>query len=397
MIKVFNSTDKSFISNGDIVLNPLKAKIHKQDNGDFYLDLETGLEYVDYMVEGNIIIANTPQGEQAFRITNPQKTRSKISLKAWHVFFDAKNYLIADSYVVNKNCQDALTHLNSATEPQSEFSVSSDVATVDSYRCVRTSLYEAINTVLERWGGHLVLNNFSIQVKDDISHDNGITVQYKKNLREITVEENWDDVVTKILPVGKDETLLNAVTPSASIYITSSTQYDIPYTKAVTFEQDINQEDYSSETAYKTALVNDLRSQATAYMERNCVPQVNYTLKAHLEKVTDIGDVIQVKDERLNLNLMTSVIEYEYDCITERFTEIQFGNFKPTLSGLIPSITSGVNQALSYGLSEKQNTLVSGANIKTVNSNSLLGSGNLVIDASVDNITDNDIDAIMAS
>ena len=94
MIKLFGQTDKSFLSNGDIVLHPFRAKVHKEDNGDFYLDLETGLEYVDSLVEGNIIVANTPQGDQAFRITNPVKTKSKISVKAYHVFYDSKNYLM---------------------------------------------------------------------------------------------------------------------------------------------------------------------------------------------------------------------------------------------------------------------------------------------------------------
>jgi phage-related protein len=79
MIKVFGQTDRSFVSNGDVVLRPLKARVHKEDNGDYYLDLETGLDYVDYFVEGNIVIANTPQGDQAFRIGNVQKTQSKLS------------------------------------------------------------------------------------------------------------------------------------------------------------------------------------------------------------------------------------------------------------------------------------------------------------------------------
>ena len=89
MIKVFGQTDTSFASNGDIVLQPLKAKVHKEDNGAYYLDLETGLEYVDYFVEGNIVVAPTPQGEQAFRIGNVQKTKSKLTSKCYHVFFDS--------------------------------------------------------------------------------------------------------------------------------------------------------------------------------------------------------------------------------------------------------------------------------------------------------------------
>ena len=345
MIRVFGQTDTSFLSNGDCVLSPLKAKVHKQDNGDYYLDLETGLEYVDYFVEGNIVVANTPTGDQAFRIGNVTKTKSKIVSRCYHVFYDSENYLIADSYVVDKNCNDALDHLNSATEPQSEFTTISDVATVDSFRCVRQSLYEAIQTVLERWGGHLVRDNFNRGIRATIGQDNGIVVQYKKNLKDITCQENWDGVVTKLLPVGKDGLLLNAIDPDADIYVTSATQYDLPYTKTVSFTQDdINKDDYESEEAYTQALVSDLMMQALEYVEANSVPQVNYTLKANLEKVTDIGDVVEVIDDRLGVNMMTNVIGFEYDCIFGQYTEVEFGNFTNTLSDLVGNITASVDK-----------------------------------------------------
>ena len=335
MIKVFGKTDTSFTSNGDVVLHPLKAKVIKQDNGSFYLDLETDLEYVDYLVSGNIVVANTPQGDQAFRIGDYQKTRSKFKAKAQHVFFDSRNYLIADSYVVNKNCNDALDHLNSATEPASPYSTLSDVGTVNSFRCVRKSLYEAIQTVIERWGGHIVRDNWNIRLMTSIGADNGVTVRYAKNLKEITCDENWDKVVTKLMPVGRDGLLL------PEIYLVSSTQYEIPFVRTVSFNQTgINEQDYETYEAYISALTDDLRQQAQEYLDRNCVPQVNYTLKANLEKITDIGDTVQVIDERLGINLMTNVIAYEYDCILGRYTEVQFGNFQNTLSGLLGNITS---------------------------------------------------------
>lgn len=348
MIRVFGQTDTSFASNGDVVLHPIKAKVHKEDNGAFHLGLETSLKYVDYLVEGNIVVANTPQGDQAFRINNVTKTKNKLTTKCNHVFYDSKNYLIADSYVVNKTCNDALDHLNSATEPQSEFTTLSDVGTVNSFRCVRQSLYNAIQTVIQRWGGHLVRDNFNIQIRTSIGQDNGVTVQYKKNLKEITCEENWDNVVTKLLPVGKDGILLNEIDPTASIYVESTVQYNLPYTKTVSFEQDeINQEDYSSELLYQQALIDNLMLQATEYVEQNCIPQVNYTLRANLEKITDVGDTVQVVDERLGIDIMTNVIAYDYDCLLEQYTEIEFGNFKNTLSGLVNNITASVGTEVS--------------------------------------------------
>lgn len=367
MIKLFQATDTLYQSNGDKVILPVKAKVHKEDNGAFYLDLETGLEYVNDLVEGAILVAPTPQGEQAFRISNPEKTRKKITVKAYHVYYDSKNYLIQDSYVVNKNCNDALDHLNSATDTTSPFTTLSNIGTVDSYRCVRTSLYEAIQTVLERWGGHLVRDNWNIKILNEIGVDNGVTVRYRKNLKEITCTENWDNVVTKLLPTGYDGIMLNDLDSSVNpwIYPSSGLAYDIPYTKTIQFDQDIDQEQYKDaegnldETAYKTALIADLRAQAQTYIDVYCYPEVNYTLKANLEKITDIGDTVEVIDERLNLDLLTNIIAYDYDCILGKYTELEFGNFKKKLSNLTQNITNTVVEQVTVGSSNSISALES--------------------------------------
>lgn len=375
MIKVFSQADKIFTSNGDKVIQPIRALIHKEDNGAYYLELSTDLSYIDYLVSGNIIVANAPDGEQAFRIGNVEKTRSKITCKCNHVYFDTQNYLIEDSYVVNKNCNDALDHLNNATEPESPFTVSSNITAVDSFRCVRRSLNEAIGVVLERWGGHLVRDNFSIAVNSSIGQDNGVTIRYRKNLQEITCSEDWEDVVTKLLPVGKDGILLNAIDAGASKYVISDIQYDIPYTRSVSFSQDdINEEDYTDasgaidQAAYKLALVNDLRQQAQEYVNNNSVPKINYTLRAHLDNITDIGDTIVVIDERLGINITTNVIAFEYDCIQKRYVQIEFGNFKETLNGFASRVrveaqeiaetqASAVQVTLSNELNEATNKI----------------------------------------
>lgn len=341
MIKVFGQTDKSFLSNGDIVINPVKAKIKKSDNTDFYLEIETGLEYIDYLVQDNIIVSPTPQGDQPFRISNVTKTKNKISFKAYHVFYDSKNYLIQDSYVDDKNCNDALDHLNMATEPQSPFSTISDVTTVNSFRCVRKSLYEAILTVLERWGGHLVWDGFTIAIRNEIGVDNGVTVEYAKNLKDITCSEDWSSVVTKLLPVGRDGLLL------PEIFLTSETQYDVPYTKTVSFNQEIEESEYESPEEYQEALIEDLRGQATLYLNQNCVPKVNYSLKANLEKITDIGDIVMVYDRRIGVNILTNVISYEYDVLLGKYTNIEFGNFKRSLSDLMSGITAKIDKTVT--------------------------------------------------
>ena len=346
MIRVFSPTDKIFTSNGDAVIRPFKAKVHKEDNGKFYLNIEADISYVDILTANRIIVADTPQGAQAFRIKNPEKTKHKITIKAPHIAYDAENYVIADSYVVDKNCNDAMDHLNRATDNPSPFQTYSDIAMVDSYRCVRTSLYDAFSTVLERWGGHFVRDNYRFGIMSTIGRDNGVTVRYKKNLKEMTCTANWDNVVTKLMPVGKDGLMLDEV------YLYSKTQYDIPFTKVVSFNQNIDQDIYKDadgnldEVAYNNALVEDLRTQGQAYVDGNCVPKVNYTLKANVEKLTDIGDTIEVIDEPMGIDIMTHVISYDYDCILGKYTELEFGNFKQKVSGLMGTVSSTIQQSV---------------------------------------------------
>lgn len=346
MIKCFGQADTSFSSNGDIVIQPFKALVHKVDNGDFYLDFECSPDFLDYVVSNNIIVAPTPQGEQAFRIGNVSNTRRKITAKIPHIYYDANNYLIADSNVVNKNCNDALDHLNSATDNTSPFTTLSDIQSINSFRCVRKSLAEAFNTVLERWGGHLVRDNWNVSIMNEIGQDNGVTIQYKKNLKEITVDYDWSSVVTKLMPVGKDGLLLE------DSYVSSDIQYEIPYTKTVSFEQDISEDDFKdddghvNEEAYHQALLDDLRVQAQAYVDANCIPKVNYTLKANMDKITDVGDIVEVIDERLGINIMTHVLSYTYDCILGKYTEIEFGNAQPKLSNLMSNMASTMDKAI---------------------------------------------------
>lgn len=353
MLRIFSPTDKDYKSNGDKVIQPLKATVHKSDNDAYYLDLSCGTEYLPWIKSGNIIVADTPQGAQPFRILNPEITHTKITCKCNHIFYDSANYLIADSYVVDSTCNQALDHLNTATEPKSPFSTVSDISTINSFRCVRKSLYEAIQTVLERWGGHLVRDGWTIGIRQNIGADNGVVVRYGKNLKTITATYDWSDVCTKLLPEGSDGILLNALDSSASVYMEASKQYDLPYTKTVQFSQsDIKQEDYKTpdgkhndETAYKTALIADLRQQAQKYLDENCVPKVNYKMSANLEKITDIGDTIEVIDERMGLDMMTNVISFEYDCIQGRYTSIEFGTFKQTLSGLMGTVQQTATDA----------------------------------------------------
>lgn len=347
MIRVFKANDRDFTTNGEVVIVPIKARVKNNINGDFTLELVCNSKYNDYLKENDLLIVPTPQGEQAFRISNNvQKKGDRITLKLKHVFYDSDNLVIADSYAVDMTCKQALNHFNNATDTTSPFTCDSDITHIDSFRCVRKSFLECINTILERWGGFLIRDNWKIAIKSEIGRDNGVTIRYKKNLQELTATYDYSTVVTKLLPVGKDGILL------PELYVYAPTQYEVPYSKVISFEQDIDEEDYPTETAYQNAVITDLRAQAQKYVNKAYKPTVTYSLKGKPAKVSDIGDIIRVYDERIGVDITTEVISYEWDIITESYVNLTFGNFGEKLSSLMSTIKSNTNAQINEATNE---------------------------------------------
>lgn len=349
MINLYKDNEKLFNNNGIKILKPLKAIIRKEDNGNYYLSIKDTIDNIEFYQEGLIVRTDTPWGKQGFRLNNIEIDNNIINVKANHLYFDTRRYVIEDSYVVDKNLNDALDHLNKNCDSETPFITISDIDTRNSFRCVRKTLEEAINTLIERWGGHLIRDNFKIELRKNIGEDRGVTLAFLKNITKITAKENWDDVITKILPVGKDGILL----PERFIEL-EEILYDLPYSKTISFVQDeILSENYISDEAYKEALRNDLRKKATKYLQDNKIPKVNYSLTAYLKDVSDIGDTIRVKHPKCKIDLETNIIAIEYDCILEKYIKIEFGNFKNKLGDLITNVTDKINNEITKSTDNK--------------------------------------------
>ena len=374
MISVYNSTEKLFDNNGLKILKPQKALIRKEDNGEYSLSVKDNIEYLDFYQEGMIIRTDTPWGKQGFRITNVEVDNNYIILKANHLYFDSKRYVITDSYVVDKNLNDALDYLNNTCETKTPFTTISDVETRNSFRCVRKTLEEAIVTLIERWGGHLVRDNFNIGIRKVIGEDRGVTLEAGKNITKLNSKENWDEVITKILPVGKDGILLEEK------YIkTIDNLYELPYTKVISFSQDeIEESSYENKEKFKEALRADLRNKAKKYLEDNKFPKVNYVVEAYLKNISDVGDLIRVKHPKCNVELLTNVIALEYDCILEKYKKIEFGNFKSKLKDLVSHVQKQVEEVVKKDTDVKINNLSQELEKSTTSINDSFGKSHVI-------------------
>lgn len=347
MIILHEATATEFGSLGIKVLKPLYCRVRREDNGNFYVEIDDAAENVQLYQKDRIIAVDTPWGRQAFRINNPSVSGTKVKIKGWHVFYDSRNYLIADNYVVAQNANYALDDLNQSTDITSPFTTFSDVPLTFSLRTVRKSLYEAVQDVLERWGGHLYLDNWAINLKEHVGQDRGVTIAYGKNITTYGIGENWDNVVTKLLPVGKDGLKLPEVFIEREV-----ADYEVPYSKVITFDQqDIKEEDFKDAesgvvdtAAYRAALIDDLRGKGYAHLDANHFPQVNYAFEAFIEGISDVGDTVRVNHPRLNVPLVTNVLAIDYDAILGRIIKFEFGNFNPRLSNLVKDTQATITQ-----------------------------------------------------
>lgn len=379
MIRVYDASEKLFNHNGIKALHPLFAEITKVDNGDYYVELEDILDNLEYYQKGMIVRIATPWGEQGFRCDNPNIQNNRISCKAWHLSYDAKNYLIKDSRAVNKNCNDALVHFNDNTDIASPFAVSSNITTLISTTAVRLSLFEIFELFIsaDKYGGHWNRDNFNFSIQANIGQDRGVVLAYNKNITDIQVSENWDNVCTKLLPYTTDGE--KAIELEETYVELGEALYDIPYSKSVKFENPNKKEDFETEEKFLTATKQWLRQQANTYLHENKVPLVNYSVSAKLENVSDVGDTIYVKHPRCNVDITTNVISVKYDAIKGKYTNIEFGNFKKELKNLSQEIASTVGKETDEKVKETKNLLQSELEEATARINSVLG-GSYVID-----------------
>ena len=380
MIRVYDATERLFDYNGIKTLHPFFAEITKVDNGDYYIELEDTIDNVKYYQKGMIIRATTPWGVQGFRCDNPLVSNNRITCKAWHLTYDTKNYLIKNSYAEDKNCNDALNHFNDNTDIESPFEVSSDIGKLASTRIVRQSLFNVFETLIsdDKYGGHWVRDNFSFDIKSNIGQDRGVVLAYQKNIGDIQVEENWDNVCTKILPYTTDgETAIEL----DEVYVELEEElYDIPYSRVVKFENTIKKDDFETEEEFISATKEWLKSQADAHLSANKMPLVNYSISAKISNISDVGDTIFVKHPKVNVNITTNVISVKYDVIKGKYSKIEFGNFKKEIKNFKNEIVSEVEKSADEKLEQNTTLLRKELEEATKKINSVFGNSYVIYD-----------------
>lgn len=356
MIKLFGVSETSAnlsTLNGDHILKPSKAVVHKYENGDYYLELETILDDSSWFGENMIIVVDDlPYASgfrsEYFRIKSIVRERGKTKLTCPQIFDDMKwsvePFDAAANAVQVNTWYGLLSYMNgidsgfvsgngSFTVTDHTVSGQTDFPTMMASDSLWEGMtfWEVLQGYMKKFGGYLYRDRRTFGIaRNRITRDNGFTIRYGNNLKSISKTEDWSEVCTYLVAVGS--------TGFCKSY-TNSTQYTYKYNKIVKFQQDIDQSSYASKAAYDAAVEADLDAKAAAYFAEHTLPTINYTLDAYVERgetgwnVSDIGDIINVIDEKLGVNVITTVLGFDFDVVGQKFNKIEFGNYANSMKG----------------------------------------------------------------
>lgn len=373
MIKLFKTTadlTDVLTTNGDLVLKPIKAVIHQTENSEFYLELETTLDYLNDFVYGYQIVADYLGDYEIFRIGAVTATRDKLKVKCPHITYDTDfMFWYDDPYIPGEMPPRAIgdrsiyvTDLNKVLDfiytgvstvgastvcfgrkrridlDLTAYPISEQHITITN----GCSLTEMMNTLLKQYGGYVYRHHYDYKIiPDRITNDTQELIIYGSNLKSISRQEVDSDYATGILAVGQS-TDLNSASTSGGIMPCGDA--DAFMARRVKFDQsNIQSSSYGTQYAYQHALEDDLNAKATNYLTENASLKLSYNVKAIVEHVTGLWDNVMIRDFKLGVDVDATVISFQYDLLLKTFNEVVFGNYSKTMSGYNAKINDRID------------------------------------------------------
>lgn len=202
-------------------------------------------------------------------------------------------------------------------------------------------------SVLDNFKGEFEFDNFTIKHYNSRGQDNGVTIQYGKNLTDITADTSIADVYTSVYPYATDEDGDYYELPEKVIELPSRSSYGEPRTLPLDLS-----DKFDSETRITSEL---LRQYANTYISNNKIDEIKQNIKISfvqlwqskeyetislLERVK-LGDIVTVKYPALGVSVKAKVIKTTYDVLNEKYTEIELGQAKSNFATTLNKVNSG--------------------------------------------------------
>ena len=363
-------TEEDYLDrNGDMTLFATEATVHAALNGSWTAELEHPIDSEErwkYLQEEAVVKMPSFFGEhdQLFRIKKTKKSDSGITCTMEPIFYDSiGDCFLEDVRPTNRNGQQAL---NMMLAPNSKYSGSSDITRTATAYYQFKNVMEALNgddenSFINRWGGEILFDNFSVIVNERVGGDYGVELRYGKNIKKngLTEEVDTRDVITRIYPKA-----YNGYTMTDNGYVDSPliNSYPTVKTATITFDDVKMSDDAMEDDEDKGVIICDTQEELDAALEQRCQeqfdagldkPKINISadmiLLANTELYKDykiletvsLGDIIHCRHSRLGIVTDARVIELEYDSIHKRVSSVVLGDFQ---YDYFDNVSSAVNR-----------------------------------------------------
>ena len=328
--------------NGEPLHEAISAIVKESMNGDFILTVkypisDTGI--YKRIKEDMLIKCPTPVlGPQLFRIKKPVENNDQLEITAYHITDDIMQRSVKPVQVANQTCSIALSQMvQNVKTDLGDFSFTSDIQDRRTFNMTETEniysvLLDGKHSIIGTWEGELVRDNFSLTVKKNRGENRGVVITTHKNLKSYQRSKNSQNVITRIharstfKPEGSEhETTIKVTVDSPLIN-------SYPY---------INEKEYENNNL-KT--VEDLKKWAQAKFTNEGIDKVSDSIKLEAYEldgqVVHLGDTVNLKSLKHNVDIFKKAIAYEYDGLKEEYISLEFDD-KPGFGG------SGVSNGLS--------------------------------------------------
>ena len=328
--------------NGEPLHEATSAIVKETMNGDFILTVkypisDTGI--YKQIKEDMLIKCPTPVlGPQLFRIKKPVEENDYLEITAYHITDDIMQRSVKPIQVANQTCSIALSQMvQNAKTDLGDFSFTSDIQDRRTFNMSETEniysvLLDGKHSIVGTWEGELVRDNFSLTVKKNRGENRGVVITTHKNLKSYQRSKNSQNVITRIhaRSTFKPEGSENETTIKVTV--------DSPLINSYPY---INEREYENNNLKS---VEDLKKWAQAKFTNEGIDKVSDSIKLEAYEldgqVVNLGDTVNLKSLKHNVDIFKKAIAYEYDGLKEEYLSLEFDD-KPSFGG------SGVSNGLS--------------------------------------------------
>ncbi|HFU4202100.1 TPA: phage tail spike protein, partial [Streptococcus suis] len=354
MLYLLDRDVKTVKWNGIPLHEASSAVVQEEINGDFVLTVRypiTNTGIYQLIKEDMLIKAPVPVlGPQLFRIKKPVENDDSLDITAYHISDDIMKRSINPMSVIRQGCFTALSQMvQNAKTGLGSFSFTSDIAdnhtfNTDEVETLYTVLMDGKHSIVGTWEGELVRDNFALSVKRSRGADRGVVITTHKNLKAYQRTRDSQGVVTRIharstfrAEGAEEETTITVTVDSPLIG-------NYPY---------INEKEYQNNDIHSA---EELRKWAERKFKYENIDKPTDEIKIEAYEldgqVVHLGDTVNIKSRKHDVDLYKKAIAYEYNALTEEYISITFDD-KPGVGGA--GVSSGVSNAADVILNANRN------------------------------------------